>query len=53
MRLPTLAQHKKGIVPPLGNHSLNGKAYLFLQQQLTGSIGTQLNILQNSVLVPK
>jgi hypothetical protein len=53
MRLPTLAQLNKGIVPPLGNHSLNGKAYLFLQQQLTGSIGTQLNILQNSVLVPK
>jgi hypothetical protein len=53
MLLPTLAQLRKGIVPSFGNRSLNGSAYSFLQQQLTGSIGTQLSNLQNSVLVPK
>jgi hypothetical protein len=49
MILPTLAQLKKGFVPTASAHPTNWRAYLFLQQQLTGGIGTQLNILQNGV----
>lgn len=49
MVLPTLAQLTRGFSPQKGNHPLNGRAYYFLQQQLTGGISTQLNILQNSL----
>ena len=45
--LPTLAQLKKGFSPT--PRSTNWRAYFFLQQQLTGGIGTQLNSLQNNV----
>jgi hypothetical protein len=52
--LPTLAQLKRDFLRPKETHprarAFNYKAYLLLQQQLTGSIGSQLNILQNDVV---
>lgn len=52
--LPTLAQLKRDFLRPKETHSrareFNYKAYLLLQQQLTGSIGSQLNILQNGAV---
>jgi hypothetical protein len=50
MVLPTLAQLKRGYVPR-GHHPPNASAYWLLQQQLTGSIGSQLSTLQNSLVV--
>jgi hypothetical protein len=50
MALPTLAQVIKGL-PPQAPHALNLNAWLLLQQQLTGSIGSQLSILQNGLVV--
>jgi hypothetical protein len=44
---PTLAQLKKGFVPV--GRPTNWRAYLFLQQQITGGIGTQLNNLQSGI----
>jgi len=45
---PKLFQLEKGFAPAQ-SHSLNLKAYLFLQQQLTGSITSQLSVLQNGL----
>jgi hypothetical protein len=49
MILPTFAQLKKGFVPIASARPTNWRAYMFLQQQLTGGIGTQLNNLQNGL----
>ena len=48
--LPTLAQLAKGFLPKV-RHPPNAKAYWLLQQQLTGSIGSQLTTLQNSLVI--
>lgn len=52
--LPTLAQLKRDFLQPKatrpGARGFNYKAYLLLQQQLTGSIGSQLNTLQNGLV---
>lgn len=50
MVLPTLSQLVKGFVPA-GPHPLNLKAYMLLQQQLTGSISSQLSAIQNGLQV--
>jgi hypothetical protein len=48
--LPTLAQLTNLSAPKTPRkRALNWKAYMLLQQQLTGSIGSQLNILQNTL----
>jgi hypothetical protein len=47
MVLPTLAQLEKGILPRTAQRPTNVRAYMLLQQQLTGGIGTQLSILNN------
>jgi hypothetical protein len=50
MVLPKLSQLEKGFVSA-GSHPFNPKAYLLLQQQLTGSISSQLSILQNGLQI--
>lgn len=51
MLLPTLAQLTRGIVPRPERRPTNLKAYMFLQQQLTSGINSQLSILQNNLRV--
>jgi hypothetical protein len=51
IKLPTLAQLTNGFGVPMLHHPPNAKAYWLLQQQLTGSIGSQLTTLQNGLLV--
>jgi hypothetical protein len=50
MLLPTLAQVVNGL-PTQRPHAFNINAWLLLQQQLTGSIGSQLSTLQNGLVV--
>ncbi|WP_426436020.1 hypothetical protein [Bradyrhizobium genosp. P] len=50
MLLPTLAQLRKGIFATAAKRPTNARAYMFLQQQLTSGITTQLGILQNNLL---